>query len=375
MNDRDPGRSSRFDRVGRLSRQAPVARRVERRERAAPDSGLRFVPGQPRNPELISFLQRSVGNQATQKGLQLQRDLSVSRWPIPGPLPPWQGRSAPSGSLSPQDRQSLEYATLTEIGTAFTGFTDACTANITAMKAAAKADAEFAALAIDIATGFLAPVWANYVVGKLLAKAESKVVDEVSKKTVATLISDSDVIKASFTAATKIGGYDLKKNAVPLFGEYADDKLLDKLKIEFQKNAVSMSGNLPKMSNDELLATWVAFDPDFANVETYKGAIKTLLDEFHGVEDLGVHKLFGDDVQDQNHLLVKVDGFGYAITYREMETLLYDPSGYRFLEAIDDYLVDAAKRQAKEVGQQHIPTLKASEIENVPKGIKPWGKP
>src|SRR5207245_11123577 len=155
-------------------------------------------------------------------------------------------QSAPSGTRSAPDRKRMEAETGAEIVLAFTAFTDACTANITAMKAAAKADAEFNAMLIDIATGFLAPAFASYVASKFLSKA-TELSDEVSKNVVTRLISQNDLLKATFTGATKTVSTELKIHSTQLFGEEAESALLDGLKTAFQKNAVALSGSLGTM--------------------------------------------------------------------------------------------------------------------------------
>src|SRR4051794_37677047 len=107
-------------------------------------------------------LQRTAGNQAVNTLLARQTKTTEA------PLPPKTGGSI---VVLPDERQTIKDETTAEILTAFTAFTDACQANLTAMKAAAKADAEIVAMVIDIATGFLAPAFATWFSRKLAAKA------------------------------------------------------------------------------------------------------------------------------------------------------------------------------------------------------------
>ena len=195
--------------------------------------------------------------------------------------------------LTPQDRAVIVGETQMEIGTAFTAFTDACTANITAMKAAAKAEAEMFALVLDIATGFAAPAFANWATAKWVAKLNSSAAASMAKDAAAAatksepakllgVISHSDALKAKFTGVSKIAGDQIKRNATALFGEQDEDVLLDHLKSRFQAGAVTLAGRVadPKLSEAELLSIWIAYDPSVADVSAYKPQIKALLEQY-----------------------------------------------------------------------------------------------
>ena len=73
--------------------------------------------------------------------------------------------------------------------------------------------------------------------------------------------------------------YELKERSTQLFGEGRDDAMLDRLEIEFAKNAVALSGKVSTMSEQQLIATWIAYDPETASASAYKGVVKSLLDE------------------------------------------------------------------------------------------------
>jgi hypothetical protein len=128
--------------------------------------------------------------------------------------------------------------------------------------------------------------------------------------------------------------------------------MLHRLKIEFAKNAVALSGKVSTMSDQQLIATWIAYDPETASASAYKGVVKSLLDELHMIDDLGVHEIFSDDTQDQNHLLVKVTGLGYAVVNQDVETFLYDAGPYEFLGVVHDHFLEDAKGRAKKVGRR-----------------------
>src|SRR5262245_42994317 len=101
-------------------------------------------PAPPGSAAAVLALPQTAGNQAVARLL--------ARTPA-GPIPP---EPQPTDETW-LDMETIRDETKAEILTAFVVFCDACDANVTAMKAAAKAQAEAAALFIDIAAGFLAP--------------------------------------------------------------------------------------------------------------------------------------------------------------------------------------------------------------------------
>jgi hypothetical protein len=324
-------------------------------------------------PALLD-LQRLAGNTAVYRLMSqgaATRPLAVQRWPIPIPEPGVRPTVAPQVALSPKDRKTVEDETRAEIVLAFTAFTDACTANITAMKAAAKAAAELRALFIDIATGFLAPAIANWIVGRMAAKATEKLADEMSRAKVTKLISDTDLYKASFTGATKAVNQALKDNSVRLFGDTAEDVLLDHLKSMFQANAVTLSGEVSSMSDERLIAIWTTYDPQAADVIAYKKVIKQLLDEFHVVEAIGVEEIFSDDTQDIERHLIYVPGTGYCYAQRDKESLIYSAGKWQFRGIVPAYFVEEAKRKEKEeYGRDSAEIILLRDIEDVPPDVQ-----
>jgi hypothetical protein len=243
-------------------------------------------------------LQRSAGNAAVSgmlhqpaRGGQAAPLTVVARQPgstttTAGPIPRNEQRGTPAGSpftMDPDTRRAIEAETMMEISTAFTAFLHACDSNITAMKAAAKARAEAFALIIDIATGFLAPAFANFAAQRLVGRWAEKVATRLTttsgEQTIA-LIAKNDILKAAFTGVAKVGGDQIKRNATTLFGESDDDKLLEGLQNEFQRGAVALAGRVPSMTDTQLIAVWHAYDPMYADVTAYKTQVKSVLDQY-----------------------------------------------------------------------------------------------
>jgi hypothetical protein len=244
----------------------------------------------------LHSLQRSAGNAAV-SGM-LTHPASGPR-PVPltmvarqpgtttaGPIPQNEQRATPTSSgftMDPETRRAIEAETMMEISTAFTAFLHACDSNITAMKAAAKAQAEAFALIIDIATGFLAPAFANFAASRLMGRWAEKVATRLtttSGEQTITLIAKNDLLKAAFTGVAKVGGDQIKRNATTLFGESDEDQLLEGLQNEFQRGAVALAGRVPSMTDTQLVAVWHAYDPMYADVTAYKTQVKSVLDQY-----------------------------------------------------------------------------------------------
>ena len=104
--------------------------------------------------------------------------------------------------------EGIREETKAEIIVAFSVFLDACDANVTAMKAAAKAESEMAALSVDIVGGFLAPAFSVVagptVLGRLTHKLSEKMVVPQPEEKLKELINSTDLLKAGFTGATKV---------------------------------------------------------------------------------------------------------------------------------------------------------------------------
>jgi hypothetical protein len=247
-----------------------------------------FAPADP--VRAVIALQRTIGNQAV--GALLRRGGgSLARAPQPAPAAAPAEAPFPDPEFEGLDKQGIQDETKAEILLAFPVFCDACDANVAAMKAAAKAKAEMASLAIDIAAGFLAPAFAGAVGGTFLGRMTQKVAQKMvvpqPDEKVKELIGSADLLKASFSGATKVVGANLKSKSTQLFGEGPDEAFLDAMKTEFQRNAAVLVGQVHKMPRAELFAVWGAYDASFANINTYKASIKELLDQFHAIESIG----------------------------------------------------------------------------------------
>lgn len=235
-----------------------------------------------REPHALLAMQRSSGNRAV-AGI-------VARQPQPqaGPAPAVPLEEAESKRVAPADRHAIEIANATDIALAFTAFSNATAAHTAAIKNEAKAKAELYAAIIDVATGFLAPVFAGWAVGKLTALAAQEPFVQTTKKAVEKLISSQDFFKASFTGATKVANQVMKSNANALFGETEIEAFAHALRDTFQAGAGAVAGRLTTMTDDELLATWTAYHPQVANETAYRQVLGGLFARYQTqVEPIG----------------------------------------------------------------------------------------
>src|SRR4051794_2894896 len=213
--------------------------------------------------------------------------VTVARQPAPAqsavPL-----ENADDERIAPADRHGIEIATAGYIPMAFTAFSNATAAHAAAIKNEAKAKAEMIAAVVDVATGFLAPVFANWAVGRMTAKAVAGAGAEVTKKAVVSLISRQDLFKASFTGATKLANQVMKSNANALFGETEVDAFALALRNTFQRGAGNILDHLGSMTDQELIAVWTAYDPANADESAYRHVLKELFGHYQEqVESIG----------------------------------------------------------------------------------------
>jgi hypothetical protein len=235
--------------------------------------------GPSAGPRGMLALQRTAGNRAA--------GITVARQPGPS-APGVPLAEAEQDRIPPQDRHALETAVTGYIPLAFTAFSNATTAHVAAIKNEAKATAEMIAAVVDVATGFLAPVFANYVVGRLAAKAAAAPVEQVTKQAVTKLISQQDTLKASFTGATKLANQVMKNNANSLFGESEIDAFALGLRNAFQRGAGTLLNQVTTMSDSQLISLWAAYDPDNADESAYRGVLGGLFAHYQKqVEPIG----------------------------------------------------------------------------------------
>jgi hypothetical protein len=198
--------------------------------------------------------------------------------------------ASPSVLMTSERRVELRRFTGDRITRAVGFFTDACNANKEAVKAAARSDADWISILADVAMGFLAPALAQNLIA--LARSTSGV--SWLAEYLATRQIDRDIAKQLFVGATKVGGQVVKQHAVVLAGETDTDAFIDGLKRQFSLAADQLDGALPLLTDDELVFVCAGYDPGFASLDVYRGAIRDKVNEFRAqVQPIGEGTSFG----------------------------------------------------------------------------------
>jgi hypothetical protein len=241
----------------------------------------RFAPKAPEGQKLLAH---ELSHVVQQGGVRVgRRALQCAPEQPPVPL-----EEAEAKRIPPADRHAIELAATGYISLAFTAFSNATAAHAAAIKNEAKAKAEMLAAVVDVVTGFLAPIFANWVAGKLIAKAASAQVGQVTKTVAVKLITRQDLFKAAFIGATKIANQVMKSKSNALFGETEIDSFALALRNTFQRGAAAVLDRLTTMKQKELLAVWTAYDPDNADESAYRNVLAGLFKRYQKqVEPIG----------------------------------------------------------------------------------------
>jgi hypothetical protein len=94
------------------------------------------------------------------------------------------------------------------------------------------------------------------------------------------LLSQSDILKASFSGVSKIATTAIKAKSTALFGETDIDDFATFLRVSFHAGATSLNSALGEVSNATLLLAWAAYDVAFTNENVYKAALQELFDRY-----------------------------------------------------------------------------------------------
>jgi hypothetical protein len=230
---------------------------------------------EPQGRAKVIELQRTIGNRATARMLQREPPTATKTIETGRQAPVT--TAAPAPSLTEKEREELERFTGNRIDRAFGAFISACNHNREAVKAAAKAQAENAALFIDIATGFMIPGLSKGIAN--LANRLPAAASNASYR-VAIAALDTDTTKAIFTGATKAANQLLKSNSMTLFGETETDLFIVELESHFQRGADAIDKGLPNLSDAELGVVCAMYDPSVADVNAFRKEIHALVTRF-----------------------------------------------------------------------------------------------
>ena len=168
---------------------------------------------------------------------------------------------------------------------AYTDFSSAISDVKVSMKAEAKARAEWAALMVDVAMGFLIPG---------LGRSLYNIVDHLPIHSpdlayqVALALNSPDNARALVTGITKTVTQGIKSSSTSLFGDTSMDKFLTNLTVQVHRGFETIIDSLDKVSNRDLAVLAAAYDASVTNRITYAEEIKRLADAYQSqIEEIG----------------------------------------------------------------------------------------
>jgi hypothetical protein len=247
-------------------------------------------------------------------------------------------------SLTKEDREAIADAASSNVDKAMTAFTSACGHHHAELTKHAKANAEVAALVIDIFTGFLAPSVANFAGGYLLDMFLARFPGTTEGLLLVTeMAQNKDLVKAAFTGATKSAGQVAKAYSMPIFGKTDKERFLIAAEKAFHHGAGELTTRLAfhatnGMSDEELLAVWHGYEPCYTDVEVYITALAGLLaqfDRFVGGQGVDVDQIgiWGEGEIRTERRVYKADLYG------EERLILVGTIGVDGPTAMDDSVV------------------------------------
>lgn len=179
--------------------------------------------------------------------------------------------------LDARERQGLEDRIRARVDKAFTAFVSANKDHHDALREAAKAESEMAAMWVEIVAGLLAPG-----IGKSLAAYANKIPVHSSNWTyrAAFVALDTDSTNGLFATGAKCAAKHFNDNSQVLFGEVDEASFLEKLEVVAHQAADEIDEHLDTLSPAQLGVLHAAFDPTIANVVTYKAKIGDLLAKY-----------------------------------------------------------------------------------------------
>jgi hypothetical protein len=267
------------------------------RERVEPAPRAAGPRVQPLVPAFLP-LQRAIGNQAVARLLSSRRQVSRDdKQKPPLPLAPPAGAPyAPPQKLTAKDREILKSAAGHRVDQAFTSFSHAVKDHAASIKAEEKFKAEILAATLDIFFGLAAPFFAQQLMagwpgGAKLAKKLGEKLSTAGVEGVKA-VSDADILKESFKAVGKAATTTIKVDASALFGETDVDVFAKQLNDLFHAGAQAITDALSKdqLTDEQLIATWAAYDVEYTTETAYTVALKQLFSEFKTfVRPIGVN--------------------------------------------------------------------------------------
>lgn len=281
------------------------------------------------------------------------------------PSPQTQAGPSPNQPLLKEDRDTLDKDARSNLDECFTNFTKAITDEQLAQRSEAADRAEMLALIFDITTGFLAPGVGKYL-GHAVERAGEKLENKAFKA--AVKLMDEETIKTLFESAVKVGNNTMKSNYAALSGETDADAFMTNLIVQFQVGIHAIRDHLKHMSDKELIVTVAAYDVDVANLNTYRAAVRELVEQFkEQVHPISENEYYDLEVVERSGTKVYYIGTSVGprlalVNYREPD--YSGPTRYTFRTWISKEMASPAFQKMQQYGG--VKFLKQEQVDGLP---------
>lgn len=271
--------------------------------------------------------------------------------------------------LAAEERAQIIHEATTNIPLAFTQFVVACNRVASAIKDAAKKEAEFAAMLIEVGVGFLAPGVVNGLahVGDLMHADRS-----VNSERLVALLRNRDLNKAFLAGAAKRKATGVKRDASAIFAGASPDEYLMRLMDATQAAFSAVAAGLRTDPDEEIVAVWGAFHPAVANQATYTPLVANLVRRFQAQVG-SIEPEHSEDTQGalgasvlhktKAYLVRGAAGARLAILTRQLSaSFLGGSKRLIFGSWVDEQFREMALARTRSVGEQ-VETVEESDVE------------
>ncbi len=156
------------------------------------------------------------------------------------------------GVLSPATRQLLAQQTAVFAAKAYAMYADDCQLLNVELEKAAKSNAEWLALMVDVGMGFYIPFMGKSIIGAI----EKLGLESGAATFVKGVLTDNDIAKAIFTGATKTSCQKIKDESKALFGVMPAQQILGILLAGMDSWTDELITTAHQLPEDQLVALW-----------------------------------------------------------------------------------------------------------------------
>lgn len=274
--------------------------------------------------------------------------------------------------LNEKQRASLLRLTHAEIDKAYTAFVSACKDQQQSIASAAKANAEFIALFIEVAFGALMPNIVGNMSKAIVRALQPERLDAEVTRFISDFVSNRDNLKSLATAATKATALRMKQASGAWVVNGVTD-FITLLEVQFQSafteidEAIEAEG----VPDTQIIAVWAAFHPSVANKLAYAGIVSDLVHRYQRqVAPVGIEMKSGTSgIAERQHetqvfRLVMADGTErFALVRREIRLGFWPgKTELKFVSWIEPEFLSMAIGRTSAIDRA-IETVPAAEVD------------